>query len=292
LHSFVTVVEEGQITRAANKLHIAQPALSQAIAQLERDLGVQLLERHARGVNLTAAGEVFFEKARISVAATEEALQAARTLARAAEATLAVGFLATSPTVHFPELFAAFRESYPHCSLSFHELPFPSGAVDAWLKEVDVALCFPPRLPPTVEALVLREEPRCLLARAGHPLAQSTSLAVADVLNETFLGYDSAPEPGWGGLWSLDDHRGHPPASVTNHRLSTPMEVVAAISSEDAVTAIPACHAETIVRAATGLVAIPLRDAHPLKFSLVSRKEQHNPAIRALFATARRFVEA
>jgi len=56
---FVAVAEEEQITRAARKLHLAQPALSQAIAQLESQLGVALLERHAHGVTLTAAGEAF-----------------------------------------------------------------------------------------------------------------------------------------------------------------------------------------------------------------------------------------
>src|ERR1700731_752640 len=67
LHYFVTVAEEGQITRAAAKLHIAQPALSQAIAHLESELGVALLERHARGVSLTSAGEAFLPKARAAV---------------------------------------------------------------------------------------------------------------------------------------------------------------------------------------------------------------------------------
>ncbi len=292
LHSFVTVVEEGQITRAAKKLHIAQPALSQAIAQLERELGIQLFERHARGVSLTPAGEVFFEKARVSVSATEQALDAVRTMSRAAEAVLDVGFLATSPTVHFPELFAAFRGSYPQTTLSFHELPFPSGAIETWIKDVDVALCFPPKLQPTVDALVLRKEPRFLLTQAGHPLAQHSTLTVADVLGETFLGYEPAQEPGWAGLWSLDDHRGRPPDSVTTDRLATPMELIAAISLGDAVTALPACHAETIVRAATGLVAIPLRDAHPLKFSLIWLKGHHSPGVLALCAIARGLVEA
>jgi len=65
LRYFVTVAEEGQITLAAEKLHVAQPALSKAIARLESDLGVKLLKRHARGVTLTAAGEAFLPKAQV-----------------------------------------------------------------------------------------------------------------------------------------------------------------------------------------------------------------------------------
>src|SRR5437899_1980836 len=90
---FVTVAEEGQLTRAAKRLHLAQPALSQAISQLEGELGVELFERHARGVNLTHAGEVFLEKARIALAAGEEAAATARALARSERGAIEIGFI-------------------------------------------------------------------------------------------------------------------------------------------------------------------------------------------------------
>jgi DNA-binding transcriptional LysR family regulator len=292
LESFVTVVEEGQITRAASRLHIAQPALSQAISQLERELGLQLLERHARGVTPTAAGQIFFEKARVAVSATNDVLETAQTLARAAKAALEVGFLATPPTVHFPELFAAFRQNHPQCAISFRELPFPTDAAASWMKDVDVALCFPPKLESTLEALVLRAEPRLLVARSDHPLAKRRAVAVADVLDETFVGYGPGHDRGWAGLWSLDDHRGQPPDSVTCDRLATPMELIAAISSANAVTAVPGCHAATIVSATSDLAAIPIQDAHPLNYSLVWRKDQRNSAIRALVSTATGFAQA
>src|ERR1700675_4291651 len=84
LRYFVTVSEEGQITRAAKRLHLAQPALSQAIAQLESELGVELLMRHPRGVTLTDAGEAFLVKARAVLAAEAETSQTALALKRAA----------------------------------------------------------------------------------------------------------------------------------------------------------------------------------------------------------------
>ena len=68
LRYFVAVADEGQITQAARRLFMAQPALSQAISQLETELGLKLLDRHARGVTLTDAGETFLEKARAAVA--------------------------------------------------------------------------------------------------------------------------------------------------------------------------------------------------------------------------------
>src|SRR5213593_484826 len=93
LRYFVTVAEEGQMTRAARKLHLAQPALSQAIAQLEGELGIDLLERHPRGVTLTPAGEAFLPKARAALDADTDAALTARSLARAARDTMEVGFI-------------------------------------------------------------------------------------------------------------------------------------------------------------------------------------------------------
>ena len=78
LRYFVMVAEEGQITRAASRLHVAQPALSQAIAQLEARLGVALFVRHARGMTLTPAGEAYLEAARTAVTAVADADRAAQ----------------------------------------------------------------------------------------------------------------------------------------------------------------------------------------------------------------------
>ncbi|MGA2321991.1 MAG: LysR family transcriptional regulator [Solirubrobacteraceae bacterium] len=102
LRYFVTVAEEGQMTRAATKLHIAQPALSQAIAQLESELGFSLLERHARGVTLTPAGEKFLEKARVALAAAADAFLMAESLARAVKRTIGFGFMGSPPVLNQP----------------------------------------------------------------------------------------------------------------------------------------------------------------------------------------------
>ena len=91
LRYFVTVADEGQVTRAAEKLHMAQPAVSQAIASLEGQLGVRLLERHGRGVTLTLAGEVFLEKARLAVDAEADVLRTADSLARGLDGTIVLG---------------------------------------------------------------------------------------------------------------------------------------------------------------------------------------------------------
>src|ERR1700740_3359642 len=144
LHYFVTVAEEGQITRAAQKLHIAQPALSHAMGLLEGEVGIQLLERHPRGVTLTPAGEAFLAKARAACVAENDAARTAEALARSTRGTLAVGFIGPPPSLSHPELLAALAADHPQLEVSFQDLPFPCGATVDWLAGVGVAILLPP----------------------------------------------------------------------------------------------------------------------------------------------------
>ena len=286
LRYFVTVAEEGQMTRAARKLHLAQPALSQAIAQLESQLGIVLLERQARGVSLTPAGEMFLAKARIALAASADAVQTAQSLSRAARAAIEIGSLGSPPMAVAPQLFAGFADAHPRVELSFRELPFPRDSTPSWLEEVDVALCFSPSPHPRVRVRALRAEPRAVVAPESHPLAQRSEVTVAEVLDETFYGFHPAVEPVWAGFWMLDDHRGKPPTCITTDRARNPLEMFAIVASGRAITTFPASRAAVIQKLLRGVVAIPLRDADPAVLSLVWRKDNPNPLIAALVAFA------
>src|SRR5271157_5388401 len=144
LEYFVAVVEEGQFTRAATRLHLAQPALSHSIAQLEESLGFKLLERHPRGVSLTPEGERFYEKARLAVAAAAEASEAALSLARAEKGMVEWGFVVAPPGLHSPGPLRAVSQMRPDIDVRFRELPFPTTPTRSWLAEVDVAVCHHP----------------------------------------------------------------------------------------------------------------------------------------------------
>ena len=117
------------MTRAARKLHIAQPALSQSISQLESELGFVLFERHARGVTLTAAGEAFLPKARVALAADEDATTTARALARSARTSVSLGFVGSPPTVHCQDLLDTFSRAHPEFTITFRELPLVTGPI-------------------------------------------------------------------------------------------------------------------------------------------------------------------
>ena len=271
LRYFVAVADEGQMTRAAHKLHIAQPALSQAIAQLESELGLELLERHARGVTLTQAGEAFLPKARAALAAETDAAATAQSLARAVRSAITVGYIGPPPTINAPELFEAFAEARPGAEISFRELPFPRGSTASWLEDVDVAFCHPPAADPDVRIQSLRTEPRAIVAPRRHALAQHSELTV---------------QPIWAGFHSLDDHRGTPAPRITADRALTPSQMLTHIAARQAIIAIPASDAAIVLKVLRGVVAIPVRDAHPAVLSLIWRKSNHNPLVRALAALA------
>jgi DNA-binding transcriptional LysR family regulator len=286
LEYFVAVVQEGQMTSAARRLGIAQPALSQAIAQLEAEVGVKLLERHPRGVSPTLAGEKLYAKARLAVSASEDALSAARSLVRAQHGTIKFGFLGAPPALDSPAEMKAFARAFPEIEIRYRELPFPARDTAAWLAEVDVAVCSSP--PPSAEVWTstIRSEPRVLLIPAGNPLAGCAELCAEQAVGETFLGFHPSVDPSWAGIWSLDAERGGPPERVTGDRVANPQEVLAALAAGSAVTVIPAAVAAVVAGMIEDLRAVPITDVAPARICLVGHLERPNPLVDTLLAFA------
>jgi molybdenum-dependent DNA-binding transcriptional regulator ModE len=122
LRYFIAVAEEGHITRAAERLGMQQPPLSQRIKAIERELEVQLFHRRARGVELTDAGRAFFNNARTVLAQLDHAFETTRRTARGEEGRISIGIVPTSPFHPFvPRVIRAFREAYPQVSLQLEE---------------------------------------------------------------------------------------------------------------------------------------------------------------------------
>jgi DNA-binding transcriptional LysR family regulator len=286
LEYFVAVAEEGQITSAARRLGVAQPALSQAVAQLESETGLHLLERHARGVKLTPAGEAFYAKARLAVAATGDALSAARSLARAQQGTIEFGFVGAPPSIEGRMEMEGFAMAYPEIEVRYRDLPFPTRSTSAWMRDVDVVACHVPPEDEGVWIKVIRREPRIALVPRGHALAEREELEVAELLEETYIGFAPTVDPGWAGFWSLDDHRGGPPESLTGDGASNPQEVLAALVGSHAITIVPRAAANVLSNVLTDIAAIPLRDASPSRIALVGHRDRRNQLVAALLSYA------
>jgi DNA-binding transcriptional LysR family regulator len=174
LRYFVTVADEGQITRAAEKLRVAQPAVSRAISQLESELGVRLLERNTRGVTLTAAGKEFLVKARVAVAAQDDFDHTVSALARGETQLVEFGFVVAAPGLHSPGPLKGLAEAYPEIEIRYRELPFPFTPTRSWLSGVDIAASHLPPADPEVWSYPIRRERRIVLAAKDHPLRRAT----------------------------------------------------------------------------------------------------------------------
>src|SRR6266567_1597186 len=116
---FVAVAEELHFGRAAQRLHIAQPSLSQQIRRLETQLGVTLLERNSRNVQLTTAGETLLREGRKTVSQAQHAIQTTRATSTGS---LTVGFYGSAASTLLPGVLRAFRERHPPCAVSVREL--------------------------------------------------------------------------------------------------------------------------------------------------------------------------
>jgi DNA-binding transcriptional LysR family regulator len=194
LRYFIAVAEERHITRAAERLGIQQPPLSQQIKAIERELDVQLFHRRARGVELTDAGAAFLQDARLMLSQLDRAFETTRRTARGEQGRLCVGVTSTSPFHPLvPRTIRAFSEACPMVSLTVEEC-LSNELVDRLRSErTDVAfirasLADPDRL--VVDHLL--EEPMVVALPSTHALAQGprdAAVSLKRLAEETFILY-------------------------------------------------------------------------------------------------------
>ena len=283
---FVAVVQAGQMTPAADRLHLAQPALSQAIAQLERELGVPLLTRHARGVELTEAGSAFYDRACAALAAAEQAVGEARTFARASRRQLIIGFL--------PGLLAcasstmtAFAAAHPEIEVRSRELDFASQLSLLRAGEIDAEVMLPPPEPEAasdLEIVPVGSVPLAVNLAANHPLATRESISFAEIADEPFPGRHPQIPEHWADCYWLTAQRGQRPR-VTDEQPLTPDEVWHVVSAGKCVTVGPAYFAPYI-ETLGGVVIRPLVDVPPAVLAIAVRQNDQRPPTRALIKTA------
>jgi DNA-binding transcriptional LysR family regulator len=276
------------MTRAARRLQLAQPALSQAIARLESQVGVRLLDRNPRGVTVTPAGAAFLAKAQVALAAVEEMNATARSWARDEEGRLHAGFMSMTPPMMAGDLFPRFTAAHPSVSIEWRQLGYPTLTPRTWLGHSDVGLIWFAPTGPGVASQPIRTSPLVVAMDQRHPLASRSQLRVEDVLDETFPGIVDWCDPGWLGHWGLDAYRGAP-ARRTGDGAVTPEEVASIVASGRAITTVPEIVA--VPFAHLGIRAIPLIDAEPAVLTLVWPEGGATPLVADLAILARGVYE-
>jgi DNA-binding transcriptional LysR family regulator len=196
LRYFIAVAEEGHITRAAERLGMQQPPLSQRIKAIERELDAQLFHRKARGVELTDAGRAFLDNARGVLAQLDHTFETTRRTARGEEGRISIGIVPASPFHPLvPRAIRAFREAYPLVSVRLEERLGAELLDQLRSEQIDVAFI---RIPHAdQEGLVINrllEEPMLVALPGAHARARSggkgeSPLLLKDLARETFILY-------------------------------------------------------------------------------------------------------
>lgn len=184
---FVAVAEELHFRRAAERLHIAQPALSRAIRHLEGEVGVRLLDRGNRQVALTAAGAAFLDGCRRSLAVLDGAIGHTRRLARGEAGHLSVGYTDMAINGCLPAILAAFKQGFPAIEIE------PTHGVTAlqqeWLAtgRLDFGFLTGPMRDPGLDGFVVQNERFIAVLYESHPLAARADIALEELSEEDFI---------------------------------------------------------------------------------------------------------
>ncbi|HEY0256146.1 MAG TPA: LysR substrate-binding domain-containing protein [Candidatus Methylacidiphilales bacterium] len=188
LRYFMAVAEAGSLKLAAEeKLHTTQPSLSRQIRDLEHEVGTPLFLRSPRGVELTAAGRVFLDHARVMLSQAEIAVRSVRQIANPAKPTFTLGFMIGHDSTWIPKALHVLREQLPriHVVISTQNSPQLAAGLSQGL--IDVAFLRQEDGGPGLQYLLLAEEPLEVYLPKDHPLAAKTAIGLQEIAGETFL---------------------------------------------------------------------------------------------------------
>jgi DNA-binding transcriptional LysR family regulator len=281
LRYFVAVAEELHFGRAAKRLGIAQPPLSTAIRTFERQLGVELLRRTSRSVQLTTAGESLLRGGRRVLAVYAETLAELDQQARGEQHRLRVGFDATTvaATTRFVRVFG---ELHPQVELELSSIS-PDGQFGE-LRDgtFDVAVVRPPVADHSLECHVVLEERRVAVLPCEHPLARRESLAMAELRGETLV-LPRGTQGGWDATQAVsrrltDAARSAAPAAASIE------ELVIRVAAGHGIGVMPESLADSL--AGAGFARVPLTDAPDSAVALVWRRGSAVAPVRSFVQTA------
>jgi len=197
MRQFVAIAELGSFRRAAEALHIAQPALSVSIQKLEQSVGVQLLTRGAKGVTLTLAGEALIADARRALFHADQAQQAARRVGLGEWGALRLGFVGSATYALLPSRLPAFRMAYPEIQLDLREDTTARLVAMVTANELDAAVVRGPIAHDGIlQGWAVESDQFVLAVPASHALAARGRVALAEARSENFVMYSPVQVPG------------------------------------------------------------------------------------------------
>jgi DNA-binding transcriptional LysR family regulator len=280
LRYFVAVAEERHFGRAAARLHIAQPPLSQQIRQLEAELGFPLLERTTRRVDLTDAGRAYLEHARVILIDVERAGERARRVADGLEGELRVGCVGSATYSLMPAFARELRRALPAVDSAFRGEMLVSQQVDALLnQELDLAILRPPVHEASLKLSKLRSDRLLVAVPDDHRVVGQNQARMSDLNDETFVAHTGRDSIMHGVLMDLCADAGFAPR--VRHEVVETSTLVTFVSAGLGVAVVP----EGVARLGIpGVVFLPLVGERTLiDLSAAVRADDSRPVVgRAL----------
>jgi DNA-binding transcriptional LysR family regulator len=200
LRYFVAVAEMENVSRAALKLHVSQPALSRQIRDLEDEIGFSLLERTAKSVRLTDAGRAFLDNARALLQNADEAVTKARAVASAEPTELHVGYSPTPTAEILPKILRAFQRTMPNVHVKLHD--WSNNAILNGIRDgrVQLGLIVPPLKASALHDVRYEElfhERVCVAVAPQHPFARRRAIPITEVAAEPLIGLTREDYPNY-----------------------------------------------------------------------------------------------
>ena len=284
LRYFIAVAEELNFSRAAERLHMAQPPLSAAIRQLERDLGVDLFTRTTREVKLTDAGRAFLAGARRTLADAERAAEDAKRAAAGELGHLRIAYSWSTRFETLPALGRAFRASHPGVDLLAQEMwnarmppAFGNGSID-----IAVSLC--PEIAAELELAPIRKERLVALLPEAHPHARDEAIPLSALADEEFIVFPRDIAPRLHDAFMAIYRRAGFEPRVRNESFHTGWDL-GVLAEIPAVATAPQTVAGGLPE---GIVAVAVSEpTDALETCLVWRGDDSSPAVAAFVAAAR-----
>jgi DNA-binding transcriptional LysR family regulator len=276
LRYFVAVAEERSVGRAAERLGMAQPPLSVQIRKLEREVGVVLFRRGARGMEMTDAGSAFLSRAKEALALSGEAVEAARAVAAGRRGRLTVGYMFTLAYSVLPTLVPDLRRTLPDVDLDFVEMSAATREPLVLDRQVTIGLCMPAIRHPEVETEVVGAQPAMVALPARSALARLGAVPVHRLREHRLIGLPRARE-GAVNVVVASLLRRHGVTMQTAHAVETVYSALGLVLAGEGIAILPAGAA---LGRPPGVVFRPLQGAtDAFEIAACWRRDSLNPLI-------------
>lgn len=288
LRYFVAVAQQRSFRAAAQRLHVSQPPLTRQIHQLEEALGVKLLDRKPRGVELTEAGRVLLTEAQNILALTEQALEHTKLAGQGQLGRLDIGIFGSAILDIIPRIISAFRKAYPNVEIVMHNLD-REGQLKA-LRERRIIVGFNRFFgnEPDLTWETLLSERMLVAVPARHPFADRKHISLKDLRNEPLVFYPRPPRPGAGGfvehLTRMFHQRGITPKVA--HEVDDVVTAVALVSSGLGLCLVVES-AKNLRMPGIAYVPLPPEDRVNFDLCMIRRSEETSPLLEGFMGVAR-----